>query len=83
MAVTVTPSALSAHYRSRLTRFYHPEWSTLANGERVEPQEEGANTVLADAIDTFLANWLIDHIRDVDMKLGAFFKEKGVEVTEL
>ncbi len=40
--------------------------------------EEGATPRLAEAIDTFLSNWLIRHIQDVDQRFGAFLKEKGI-----
>ena len=49
--------------------------STLANLVR-DYQEEGATQNLADAIETFLGNWLLDHIRKVDMKFGAFIAEQ-------
>jgi hemerythrin len=53
---------------------------TLAN--LVEDfEEEGATQVLAEYMDTFLGNWLITHIQEVDMKLGAFFKEKGIHIS--
>jgi hemerythrin len=35
-------------------------------------REDGPTEDLAVAVDTFLGNWLLAHIRDVDMKLGAF-----------
>ena len=53
---------------------------TLKNlGEDFE--EEGATPSLAEAINTLLINWFINHIQHVDQKLGAFFVEKGVTVT--
>jgi hemerythrin len=55
--------------------------TTLANlGE--DFQEEGATPALAEAINTLLINWFLKHIEVVDQKLGAFFTEKGVVVTE-
>ena len=45
--------------------------ATLTNLVR-DYQEEGATQDLADAIETFLGNWLLKHIREVDMKFGAF-----------
>ena len=40
--------------------------------------EEGANAKLADAVRSFLSNWLVKHIRDVDTRLGAFVRQKGL-----
>ena len=37
---------------------------------------------LAEAVDTFLGNWLIKHIQDVDMKFGAFVKKEGISLCE-
>ena len=48
--------------------------ATLSNLVQ-EYQEEGATQDLADAIETLLGNWLINHIREVDMKFGAFIAE--------
>lgn len=50
---------------------------TLADLEQ-EYEEEGATHILAESIDTFLANWLVSHIQQVDLKFGAFLKDKGV-----
>jgi hemerythrin len=41
-------------------------------------EEEGATYILAKNVDAFLGNWLIKHIQEVDMKFGAFIKEKGI-----
>ncbi|MBN2317757.1 MAG: hemerythrin family protein [Acidobacteria bacterium] len=49
--------------------------STLGNLVR-DYQEEGATQDLADAIETLLGNWLLNHIRQVDMKFGAFIAEQ-------
>ena len=49
--------------------------TTLSNLVR-DYQEEGATQNLADAIETFLGNWLLNHIREVDMKFGAFIAEQ-------
>ncbi len=43
-------------------------------------EEEGATHILADSVNTFLTHWLINHIKEVDMRLGAFLKEKGVAI---
>ena len=44
-------------------------------------EEEGATHSLARAIDTFLGNWLVNHIREADQKLGAFLKDKGITLS--
>jgi hemerythrin len=43
-----------------------------------EFEEEGATTQLSKAVDTFLGNWLIKHIQEVDMKFGAFVRENKI-----
>ena len=43
-------------------------------------QEEGATHILADFLQTFLGNWLIGHIKTVDVLFGAYLKEKGIEL---
>jgi len=45
-------------------------------------EEEGATHELSDAMNTFLGNWLIDHIKHVDMLLGAFVQANSITVTE-
>jgi hemerythrin len=45
-------------------------------------QEEGATHILADFLQTFLGNWLIGHIKTVDVLFGAYLKEKGIELPE-
>ncbi len=44
-------------------------------------KEEGATHSLAEAVDTFLGNWLIDHIRQTDMGFGAALRAAGAEQT--
>ncbi len=53
--------------------------NTLAELEK-EYEEEGATHILADTIDTFVGNWLLTHIREVDRKFGAYLKEKGISI---
>ena len=43
--------------------------------------EEGATPALAVAVDTFLQNWLVAHIKNVDQLFGDYLKEKGVSLT--
>jgi hemerythrin len=51
-------------------------------GKLVEDfSEEGATHELADSICTFLGNWLVAHIREVDQAFGRFTKEKNLQIT--
>ncbi len=59
-------------------RAKHAELKTTLDNLLDDFNEEGATPRLAEAIDTFLANWLIRHIQDVDQRFGAFLKEKGI-----
>jgi len=51
--------------------------STLASLVK-DFEEEGITSKLAEALDTFLGNWLIQHIKEVDMKFSAFIREKKI-----
>lgn len=65
MAETVYPEAeehLDRHNDIRLT----------LSGLVEDFREDGPTEELAGDVETFLGNWLIKHIREVDMKLGAF-----------
>lgn len=39
-------------------------------------KEEGPTKALATSINVFLLNWLINHIKGTDLKLGKFLSEK-------
>lgn len=45
-------------------------------------EEEGPTKALSTAINVFLLNWLIKHIKAVDLKLGKFLNEKGLQLSE-
>ncbi len=45
-------------------------------------QEEGATHILADFLRTFLGNWLVNHIRDVDVRFGTYLRDKGIELAD-
>jgi len=40
-------------------------------------KEEGATRALSTSINTFLMNWLVDHINSIDTKFGEFLRETG------
>ena len=54
---------------------------TLKNLEQ-DFEEDGATQALATAINTFLTNWLVKHIQEVDQRFGAFLKGRGITVNE-
>jgi len=43
--------------------------------------EEGVTPELTKAIDAFLGNWLINHIREVDMKFGAYAQKEKIALS--
>ena len=51
--------------------------STLARLVK-DLDEEGVTPELTRAIDTFLGNWLIQHINDVDMKFGDYVRKGNI-----
>ena len=54
--------------------------TTLANLIK-DFEEEGVTSKLAQSIHTFLGNWLIQHIHEVDMKFGAFVKKENIALS--
>ena len=56
-------------------RTKHDELRKTLDGLVQDFREDGPTEDLAIAVDTFLGNWLIKHIRDVDMALGAFLNK--------
>jgi len=53
---------------------------TLANVE-ADFKEDGATHDLANDIDALLINWLLKHIRAVDLPFGKFLAEKGITIS--
>lgn len=56
----------------------HEEFKTTLNDIVEDYKEEGTTTEIATAINVFLLNWLIKHIKGSDSKLGEFLTEKGL-----
>jgi hemerythrin len=54
----------------------HGEFTSVLNNLIQDFEEEGATQLLADSIDTFLVNWLINHIKGPDVQFGKFLNEK-------
>ena len=63
-------------------RQFHGEFVKTLNGLVEDFEEDGATEPLSNAINTFLGNWLINHIRTVDVEFGRFLGEKGIELNE-
>lgn len=57
-------------------RARHEELRTTLASLVQEYEEEGATENLAEGIENFLGNWLVNHIRDVDARFGAFVRER-------
>jgi hemerythrin len=55
----------------------HGEFTSVLNNLIQDFEEDGATQMLADSIDTFLVNWLVNHIRGPDVEFGKFLNEKG------
>jgi len=53
---------------------------TLARLE-ADLDEEGITAPLTESVNTLLENWLIQHIRQVDQRFGAFLRDRGTEGT--
>ena len=58
----------------------HAELKNTLDNLVQEFEEEGATRILAESINTFLGNWLVKHIQDVDMTFGDFVRDSGIEV---
>lgn len=58
----------------------HAELAKTLDNLVLDFREEGATPALAEYVNTFLRNWLTQHIQNVDSQFGAFLKEKGIEL---
>jgi len=55
----------------------HVEFFEMLEKMMDDFKEEGATRALSPSINTFLMNWLEDHINSIDTKFGEFLKENG------
>lgn len=62
-------------------RAKHSELTQSLSDLEDQYREDGATHVLADAVNQFLGGWLMNHIREVDVRLGAFLKGKGISLS--
>lgn len=60
----------------------HKVFTSTLSDLAQEFDEEGATKILADSIDTFMINWLVKHIQEVDVKFGKFLADKGITISE-
>ena len=56
----------------------HAEFKQTLKNLGSDFEEEGATSDLADSIDQLLGHWFVEHIKNVDQKLGDFLEEQGV-----
>ena len=59
----------------------HDELRSTLAGLVKDFEEEGVSPKLSKAIDTFLGNWLVQHIHEVDMKFADFVREKKIVIS--
>lgn len=55
----------------------HEEFKATLRDLTVDFEEEGATRALAESVNTFLMNWLVTHIKAVDLLFGTFVTQKG------
>jgi len=55
----------------------HEEFKAMVRTMIDDFQEEGATPALGKSINTYLLNWLIDHIKGIDSKFGEFLRSKS------
>jgi hemerythrin len=56
----------------------HAEFKTTLDNILLDLREDGPTDELAKSINIFLLNWLINHIKGSDQKLGTYLNEKGL-----
>lgn len=54
----------------------HAEFTDTLNNILEDFKEEGPTKSIATSVNVFLLNWLINHIKGVDLQLGKFLTEK-------
>ena len=60
----------------------HDEFKAILADMENEFRDDGPTAILAESIDTLLVNWLLKHIRVVDVEFGAFLQNSGLTLTE-
>ncbi len=60
----------------------HKEFVNTLKNLEMDFEEEGATQALAESINTFMFNWLVKHIKTVDVQFGRFLDEKDLAMHE-
>ncbi|VGO14608.1 Bacteriohemerythrin [Pontiella desulfatans] len=60
----------------------HDEFKAILADMESEFRDDGPTAILAESIDTLLINWLLKHIRVLDVEFGAFLKSNGLALSE-
>jgi hemerythrin len=60
----------------------HAEFVNTLKNLEMDFEEEGATEALAESINTFMFNWLVKHIKTVDVQFGTFLNDKGATCHE-
>jgi len=63
-------------------RKQHKEFKTSLKNLVDDYEYEGVTRALTTSVNVFLLNWLVNHIKGVDHKLGEFLQEKGFTAGE-
>lgn len=63
-------------------RGQHAEFVTTLKNLEMDFEEEGATEALAESINTFMFNWLVKHIKTVDVQFGRFLEENDAACHE-
>ncbi len=58
----------------------HSEFTTALKQLEEDFEDEGATGSLADSINTYLLNWLVNHIKGEDVKFGDYINEKSIKM---
>ena len=58
----------------------HEQFKQMIKNLEEDFEEEGATRALSTSINTYLMNWLINHIQKVDVAFGSFLKSKGITI---
>jgi len=60
----------------------HAEFIAMVKNLSNDFEDEGSTEGLAQAVDTYLKNWLIKHIQGTDVEFATFLNDKGVCLQE-